>query len=351
MKVLVTPLDWGLGHATRCVPIIKEFLLQGHQVVVATSGGALRLLQIEFPRLEFFELPSYQPEYTTSSNLVPKLIGQGAKFMKAMEQEHRLTKEIVAARSIQTVVSDHRYGCYSSQTENIFVAHQINFQFQGFWKIGANLFNRWHHRKLSLFHQVWIPDLPGSLLSGHLSRSHFPNCKYIGLLSRFSKPTLREILYDLMVVVSGPEPQRCLFERLMKTEVSKTNLKVIMVKGQPGLKQHGESHHRITGVDHLPTEELQQAIEHSKFIVCRSGYSSLMDLARLRRANVLLVPTPGQPEQLYLAQMLTEQRWVHSVSQDRLSLQSDLVAASSYKGFAEWEVQDLLSQAVASLHS
>jgi predicted glycosyltransferase len=351
MKVLVTPLDWGLGHATRCVPLIRELIRQGHEVEVASSAGALRLLQLEFPLLEFFELPSYQPEYSVSSNLLPKLIRQSTKFLSAIRQEHRLIEEIAKSRAIQTIISDHRYGCHSGNTKNIFVTHQVNFQFQGFWAVGGGLFNSWHHRNMLPFQEIWIPDLPGSLLSGNLSRSHLPNCKYVGLLSRFHEPSLRQLQFDLLVLISGPEPQRSVFERIMKLEVSKTNFKALIVKGQVGLKQNILSQHQIAEVDHLPGDQLQQAIEQSKFIVCRSGYSSLMDLARLKRKNVLLVPTPGQPEQVYLAKMLKDQGLVHSVSQNEISLEMDLSSANQYKGFVEMVEQDLLHTAVASIDS
>lgn len=349
MKVLVAPLDWGLGHATRCVPIIQELVRQGHEVEVASSAGALRLLQIEFPQLEFFELPSYHPEYSVSSNLLPKLISQSKKFFSAIKQEHLLIEEIVKARAIEIIVSDHRYGCHSGKTKNIFVTHQVNFQFQGFWKAGGGLFNSWHHRSMLPFQEIWIPDLPGSLLSGDLSRSSLPNCKYVGILSRFREPSLQEIQYDLLVLISGPEPQRSIFERIMKWEVSKTNFKVLIVKGQVGLKQNNLTQHQIAEVDHLPGDELQQAIEQSKFIVCRSGYSSLMDLARLKRKNVLLVPTPGQPEQIYLAKILNNKSLIHSVSQHKISIEEDLRLASQYKGFEELVEQDLLQAVVASI--
>lgn len=351
MKVLVTPLDWGLGHATRCVPIIHELIRQGHEVEVASSAGALRLLQIEFPQLEFFELPSYQPEYSVSSNLLLKLIRQSAKFLSAIKEEHRLIEEIVKARSIKVIVSDHRYGCHSANTKNIFVTHQVNFQFQGFWKVGGGLFNFWHHRNMLPFQEIWIPDLPGSLLSGELSRGHISNCRYVGLLSRFHELSLQQIQYDLLVLNSGPEPQRSIFERIMKWEVSKTNFRVLMVKGQVGLKQNNLTQHQITEVDHLPSDELLCAIEQSRFIVCRSGYSSLMDLARLKKKNVLLVPTPGQPEQIYLAKILKDQGLIYSVSQHKISLEEDLRLASQYKGFVEMVEPDLLPTAVASIDS
>lgn len=351
MKVLVTPLDWGLGHATRCVPIIHELLRQGDDVEVASSGSALRLLQLEFSQLEFFELPPYQPLYSASSNLLPKLIGQGSRFLKVIEQEHQLITDIAKARSIHTIISDHRYGCYTVGTKNVFVTHQVNFQFQSFWKIGGGLFNSWHHRMMAAFQEIWIPDLPGSALSGDLSLNQLPACKYVGLLSRFTEPRQQDFKYDLLVLMSGPEPQRSIFEQLMRQQVATTNFKVLLVKGQPSLKTNSYNQHQIGEVDHLTSAELQQVIEQSEFVVCRSGYSSVMDMARLKRRNLLFVPTPGQPEQIYLARMLQSKGLAHYVSQDHVLLEQDLRVASTYQGFADLMEQDLLSNAVASLHS
>lgn len=350
MKVLVTPLDWGLGHATRSIPIIYHLLRQGHDVELASSGGALRLLQLEFPNLIFFELPPYQPQYAVSSNLLPRLLCQSKKFLHAIEQEHLLTEEIVKARGVQAIISDHRYGCHTAATTNIFVTHQVNFQFRGFWKMGAGIFNAWHHQKMSPFHHVWIPDLPGSWLSGQLSRNPLSNSRYIGLQSRFSLPQIREVRYDILVLLSGPEPQRSIFEQLMRAEISKTNFNVLMVKGQPGLNQNTAERDQITEVAHLASDQLQQAIEQSRFVVCRSGYSSVMDMARLKRRDLLFVATPGQPEQEYLARMLKAQGLVHSVSQHRISLGRDLMEASRYSGFVHAVEEDLLPQALASLH-
>ncbi|MFM7854830.1 MAG: glycosyltransferase [Flammeovirgaceae bacterium] len=346
---MVAPLDWGLGHATRCVPIVKELMNQKHEVLVASSGGALRLLQLEFPHLEFFELPSYRPIYSKSFNLIFALLPQVPKFLKAITHEHEHVAEIVKEKGVQVIISDHRYGCHSQNTKNIFITHQVHFQFQGFWKLGGGWVNRWHHRMMAPFQKIWIPDLPGSILSGGLSTKHGFNASYIGILSRFKLPTPRQKKYDLLVIVSGPEPQRSVFETLMKAEASKTNYKTLILKGKPSVCHNTESQGNITEVDHLMAHQLQEAIEQSHFVVCRSGYSTILDLARLKRNNILFVPTPGQPEQKYLAQVLAGNKLVHAVQQDSVCMKSDLELAIKYKGFADIEEQYLLEKAIASL--
>jgi UDP-N-acetylglucosamine transferase subunit ALG13 len=349
MKVLVAPLDWGLGHATRCVPIVKELMNQRFEVLIASSGGALRLLQLEFPQLEFFELPSYRPIYSKSFNLIFALLAQLPKFLKAIAHEHEQVSEIVREKGVQVIISDHRYGCYSQNTKNIFITHQVHFQFHGFWKLGGGWVNRWHHRRMAPFQKIWIPDLPGSVLSGGLSAKPSSNASYIGILSRFELPTPRQKKYDLLVIISGPEPQRSVFETLMKAETSKTNYKTLIVKGKPYLDRNTVSQKNYTEVDHLMANQLQEAIEQSHFIICRSGYSTILDLARLKKNNILFVPTPGQPEQEYLAQVMEGNKLVHAVQQDSVCLKTDLERAIKYRGFVDIEEQNLLESAIASL--
>lgn len=352
MKVIITPLDWGLGHATRCVPVIRELMDTGHEVSVATSGSALILLKQEFPTLQFFELPSYNPIYSSNGWLVVKLLSQVFKFLDAVKKEHRQIQHLLNEHHFDLIISDHRYGCYSKNTKSIFITHQLNFLFSGFWKWGSALVNRWHHSKMKKFHAIWVPDLADSSLSGNLSKSNLKNVMFIGSLSRFSQPIdVTKKKYDLLVLISGPEPQRTIFESLVKTQLVKTAIRSFIVKGKPDGQGELSTNEKVSEANHLSTPQLQQAIEQSEFILCRSGYSTVMDLAKIKKKNVIFVPTPGQPEQEYLAWRFKSQGIAHSVEQNDLAIEKDMKLAMGFEGFGFSSSNDLLIKAIEKLRS
>jgi uncharacterized protein (TIGR00661 family) len=350
LKILITPLDWGLGHATRCIPIINALVQQGNSISIASSGSALVLLKKEFPTFQFFELPSYNPVYASNGWLVMKLLGQVAKFFRAIKKEHEQIQQIVKEHFFDVIISDHRYGCYSQQTKNIFITHQVNFLFTGFWKLGAALVNHWHHQKMEQFDLVWVPDLPDQKFSANLSKSDNKRIQYIGILSRFLK--LNEEVkkkYDLLILISGPEPQRTIFEELVKHQLANTALQILIVKGKLTEGEEIRLNQSIGEVGHLPTHQLQQVIEQSDFVLCRSGYSTVMDLATLGKKNIIFVPTPGQPEQEYLATKFKSEGIAYSVEQNDLLIERDMKWANDFKGFDCSITNDLLMDAIENL--
>lgn len=352
MKTLITPLDWGLGHATRCVPVIRAMMDKGHEVFVASSGSALMLLKQEFPTLQFFELSSYDPIYSSNGWLVGKLLSQVFKFFDAIKKEHRQIQHLINDHHFNLIISDHRYGCYAKNVKSIFITHQVNFLFSGFWKWGGWLVNRWHHAKMKNFHSIWIPDLADSFLSGELSKSNLEMVKFIGPLSRFSVPVEdSQKKYDLLVLISGPEPQRTIFESLVKKQLEKTAMRSLIVKGKPNGREELSTEANVTEANHLSAAQLQQTIEQSEFILCRSGYSTVMDLAKLKKKNVIFVPTPGQPEQEYLAWRFKSDGIAHSIEQRDLAIEKDMKLARGFKGFSFSSNNDTLIKAIEKLRS
>lgn len=321
----------------------------GHEVFVASSGSALILLKQEFPTLCFFELPSYNPIYSSHGWLVVKLLSQAFKFFDAIRKEHRQIQKLVNEHHFDLIISDHRYGCYSENAKSIFITHQVNFLFSGFWQWGGGLVNRWHHNKMKNFNSIWVPDFADSSLSGELSKSSLRNTVYIGPLSRFSPPIATEKKYDLLVLISGPEPQRTIFENLVKTQLKKTTLESLIIKGKPNGREESSTKENITEANHISTVQLQQAIEQSEFILCRSGYSTVMDLAQLNKKNIIFVPTPGQPEQEYLAWKFKSDGIAHSVEQKDLLIEKDMELAKVFRGFGFLSSNDLLVRAMEKL--
>ncbi|MFN7793584.1 MAG: glycosyltransferase [Cyclobacteriaceae bacterium] len=352
-SVLVTPLDWGLGHATRCIPIIRAFRQRDCNVLIATSGDALLLLKLEFPEVPFFEIVSYKAVYAKDGRLLPKLFLQSIKFVSAIRKEHRQLRQILREHPVDLIISDNRFGCYSKNVRSIFVTHQINFVFRPPFKWASRLFSFWNQRKIKRFNECWVPDFPDRPFSGDLSATNDLPVVFVGPLSRFHKPTQPiEFTYDLLVLLSGPEPQRTILEVLITQQLTKLDLKVMFVLGNPHAGDSVVSKGQVSRVGHLKEAELKCIIEESRFVVCRSGYSSILDLAALQKRNLIMIPTPGQPEQEYLAEFLLHKNWVYTVSQKDFDLAMAIDQSVGFLGLNCGEVEgDLLHAAIDRLQS
>lgn len=345
-RVLVAPLDWGLGHATRCIPIIRALHECGCEVILAGSGSSLALLKQEFPQLKFEELPGYQPTYPASGSMMIKLALQAPKFLRAVLKENSAIEKLVDKHQIGLVISDNRYGCYSRKVPSVFITHQLNLLAPAGWGWLAVFANYVTHIFIKRFSECLVPDFPGSILSGRLSRAESQQLKFIGPLSRLNKSPQTNG-YDLLAIISGPEPQRTLFEQLVIREIIKSGKKTLIVRGVMGTERKMIAD-GVEVVDHLNSEKLSEAMAASKMILSRSGYSTIMDLAKLGK-KAIFVPTPGQTEQEYLAQRFKEMQVAYFMDQKLFSLTDALRESENYTGFQNYfSDDDRLKQALAS---
>ncbi|MFK8101539.1 MAG: glycosyltransferase [Saprospiraceae bacterium] len=337
---LITPLDWGLGHATRCIPIIRTLLAEKQTVSIATDGGSLQLLKEEFPTLRFFKLPSYRIKYRWE-NMVFNMALQMPHILRTIWQEHRAIQKIVSSEGIDVIISDNRFGCYHTTTHNIFLTHQLNIKapHQLLEKVIA-----WgNHFWIKRFDECWVPDVEKEALSlaGELSHgTTFKRLRYLGPLSRMTKyPTA--LAYDLVVVLSGPEPQRTYLETLVLNQLPALKLNACIVQGKAELSKAPYFKNNIQIYPYLTSEALNDLMLSAKLILCRSGYSTMMDLAKLEK-KALLVPTPGQTEQEYLARYFCERKCFLYRKQKDLNLAEDYTAALTFSGLSEG--QEITSQ-------
>lgn len=311
---MVCPLDWGLGHATRCIPIIHSFIKQHHKVIVGSSGNQLVLLKNEFPDITFIDLKGYDIEYPKGDSMVTKMIIQLPKIKRAINEEHLWLEKIIDEFGIDMVVSDNRYGLWSKRVKSVLITHQIFVKAP----FGECVIEQLLKRQFNNFDEIWIPDFEGeNNLSGDLShKKPLPSkFRYIGPLSRFAKylvnsnglrtkKTYQEVEhfeFDFMAIISGPEPQRTIFEDLIIKQVENTNLKGVLVRGLPNSDEKLKiENSEIQIFNHLETTQFNDYIQKSMVVISRSGYSTIMDLATLGK-KAILVPTSGQTEQEYLA--------------------------------------------------
>ena len=335
--LLITPLNWGLGHATRCIPIIQQYLDKEWNVLIAGDGVSLELLKSEFPNQKYFTLPGYNIQYWFK-NMYLNILFQWPKILIAALKENFAVREIIKSQQIDLLISDSRFGCFSNKTKSIFITHQLNIQI-GFPPL-QKLVNYFNHGIIRKFDECWVPDNANHAISGQLSiAAGLSNLKYIGILSRMKNLNI-ESQWELLVVLSGPEPQRSIFEKLVLTQIRNLSIKTIIVQGLTGKKiqQSLDDHTKL--ISYATSEELNEMICASKVILCRSGYSSLMDLAATQK-RAMLVPTPGQTEQEYLAQYLSEKGYFLFQNQNEFNLALAMDQVSAYNGFpAEMEINN-----------
>jgi hypothetical protein len=340
LTILVSPLDWGLGHASRMIPVIGHFVQDGHNVILSGSGRSAELLRNTFPGLKFVSLPCPPVRMGSGRHSYFKLILQLPSLGFSVVREHRLVKKIVRDEAVDIIISDNRYGLHCQTAYSVLITHQVSpvlpplfswFEFP-LYVILRNLIQR--------FDQCWIPDFehPEINLSGKLShRYETPsNTRYIGILSRFShpgitsesKPSLR---YDIAVVLSGPEPQVSIFEKQICRQLRTLKKPAILFRGMrnnlletrdlQGFGNRGgiAPPSMIHQVPHLEVNAFSHVLKRARVVISRSGYSSIMDFIALG-ISAILVPSPGQSEQEYLADRMREKGWFKCVAQDKLDL-------------------------------
>jgi uncharacterized protein (TIGR00661 family) len=337
-NVLVTPLDWGLGHATRCVPIINELLKRDWHVFIGGCGDSLELLKKEFPSLTFFQLPAYRPVYPSSGSMGFKMLTQLPKFLSTIKQEHVAIEKIIKASSIDLVISDNRFGCWTSGIPSVFITHQTNILLPKRFKWLTGTVRRMNLSLIRKFSMCWIPDYPdGRSLAGKLKslgkKKLELKVKYIGALSRFGQPEPREILYDIVCVLSGPEPQRSALEKIAIDGLSRSGLRYFVVRGI--ISQQNDSSSKHNQVNFLKGSDLQTVIEQSECVLARSGYSTIMDLSTLGK-KAIFVPTPGQTEQEYLAARLKAKGIAFFAEQEHFDVMEAWTRSHSFTGFNQF---------------
>lgn len=304
INVLICPLNWGIGHATRCVPVIRELLKQGFRVIIGADGLPLELLRLEFPGLEFCRFPGFSPLYPANGNLLVKLFTQIPAFISGIFREHQLLKKLVSDLDLSLVISDNRYGVWHKKVRSVLIIHQIMIKTPRWLRLTEPLLYLANRMLINRFDECWIPDLPGEdNLAGDLSHKYpLPgNAAYIGILSRFeTQSTAQKTRNHILALISGPEPQRSIFEDILSKQLPGLNMPAIVLTGKPGSQEEIQTHGNVTSIPHLPARELQNLIHSASAVICRAGYSSIMDLAATG-TGALLIPTPGQTEQEYLA--------------------------------------------------
>lgn len=350
-NILVAPLDWGLGHATRCIPIIYALIESGAKVVLAGNDIQKALLLGEFPQYKFINLKGYNVKYARrKSKLLWQLAKQLPGIKAAVQYENDWLKDIITKEKIDGVISDNRYGLYHESVPCVFITHQLMIK-NPLGIVGNKVVQFFNYKRIKKFDRCWIPDyagIPG--LSGDLAHPvKMPDIayEYIGSLSRMRPDVFEKKTNHILIMISGPEPQRSIFEQIIFRQLPFYKGTATVVRGLPADKEISTGLPNVIVHNHLSKDLLNVEMCKAEYIICRSGYSSVMDINTVC-AKSILVPTPGQTEQEYLGKYLMQNSFAMSCCQSHFNLQQVLEKAKSfsYSGFINEQPQ-LLKNAVA----
>ncbi len=353
-RVLVCPMDWGLGHATRDVPVIRLLLEAGAEVIIGADNKPLQFLRKRFPQLRWVKMEGYRPEYQKRGPLVLKIAAELPKMMAETMPVRKKLEQIIKQYDIDAVVSDNRYELWSEQVPTVFMTHQLNIELRGMLAPAKGVVRKVLYSFIEKHNEVWIPDVEGEPnLSGILSHvKQFPEVPhyFVGPLSRFEfvkKGDEKTAAVDLLCIMSGPEPQRTILEKRLTDKLKNMDYKTVLLSAKPD-KAERRTVGNVQVLSHADDAAMASLLRNTGLVISRSGYTTVMDLA-VFGTKALFIPTPGQPEQEYLAKRFREKGQYYSVEQSAPHLEQAVEKAMEYPGIKMNNDYLLLRQRIASL--
>jgi len=337
-SVFVSPLNWGLGHASRDIPIIRELLRNGNEVTIGTSGNALAFLKKECPECNFIIFEDYPIPENNGLIFLPAYTAHIPRLIKGYISERKRAEKIFSENKFDLIISDSRMGVYSAKIPSIQINHQLHQSLPLIaWPVEligvcvqADAFKK--------FDKIIVPDNPPTknALAGKLSQSFVPvgddRIYYCGILASVRKEHVQKDI-DYLIVISGMEPQRTVFERILIPQIPRIPGKKVVLLGKPSTDRIGMLDDGTLTYSYVSGEEKSSLMSRAKFIISRSGYTTMMDIAEAGLGSGLLIPTPGQWEQEYLSRYYHNAGWFLSRSQFGLDLLRDVPKARGFSGF------------------
>ena len=338
-NILICPLEWGLGHAGRMIALAAKLREMNYNILFGAGEKHLSFLRNEMPGLTYINFPGFSPGY---SRFLPQYLALLLKIpllLYHIIHEHIRLKRIIPEYAIDIVISDNRFGLWNRRIKTVYVTHQplipLPKLFNRFEFIGVTL----HRMVISRYSLCFIPDLPGDLnISGRLSHGvRLPqNVRFTGILSRFSGITSSGIenpagFRHNTVILSGPEPQRGIFGKKLTDILKDKEHPAVILGGKSDKPADMIRSGNIVYFNHLSGPAMKEVINGSEAIISRSGYTTIMELISLN-CSALLIPTPGQTEQEYLARYLADKGWFTTITQKEINAGISLPSIKSKWG-------------------
>jgi len=350
MKILFGVFDWGIGHAIRDIPLIDE-LLKDNEVHIISTGRALKIVRDHFKdRCLYYDVPSVHPPYTKTRFFKVKFTLLGLTMLRSLSDARKSSQEIVG-RGFDKVISDCRYDVYDTPQNSYLINHQLRFK----TPFGAErVFEKWLASRMKRYRYILVPDFEQKSLSVRLSHDlrylQADKIKYIGILSHISKLDVPEDI-EYFVSLSGPEIQRKLLEDKIISQLDQLEGKIVIAGGNPE-SDSNRVYEKFECYGFLGAKQQENFMNRAKFVVARAGYTTVMELVELNKKRVLLLPTPGQPEQEYLADYYEKKKYFHHVSQYRLKLRDDIEKSKQFEGFdPPWKTQESVKRFMQVINS
>lgn len=352
-NVLVCPLDWGLGHVSRIIPILNRLLQNNCKLYISCSRSQFLFLQQENIPFEWIPCSSPEIKYKARTLNAFDLLALVPRIYAGIVRDRKHIKQWIKKYNIHLIISDSRFGCYHKKIPSVVITHQINMKLPPSVSFFEPILS-WHIKKrIRKFRYCWVPDIPSfPNFAGDLSLNHNLSVQYIGILSRFEKaaPSLQatQYEYEALGIISGPEPQRSIFAQLLLSQMKQLPFRCGLVMGKPDYSKTPVQDNNVTIFPFASSTELYQLILSSKYIVARAGYSTIMDLIALQR-TAILVPTPGQTEQEYLANYYQTRKTFVVSTQENLKLDKALEELSVYTFNYQYTSNHLLDNAIEKI--
>lgn len=330
VNILISPLGWGLGHAARIIPLARRLALMGHNVIIAADSSLRPFFESELPGTKFSVLPGFSPFYSAFLPQYLVLLLQVPALAWHSAREHFAVRKIIRLNCIDLLISDNRFGLWNTKVTSVYITHMLRIPFPRYFRFLEFSGIFLHSTIIRQYDFCLVPDLPGETnLSGRLSHGIKlqSNIRYVGIMSRMSAPEAgpaavpqnsdKDYSGPVLLILSGPEPQRTLFRKKIESLMKINDTKLVILGGDPAGsdKYNREADYYA----HAGPERMQKLILGCRLVVCRSGYSTLMDLVTVGRSAVL-VATPGQTEQEYLAAYVASKGWFAMYGQGSISL-------------------------------
>jgi len=276
----------------------------------------------ELVDVQFVEIDGYNIKLSASNNHLFVILSQIPKIINKIYYENKFVSNYLKTNRLDLIISDNRYGFRNKKVKSIFITHQTYIKTPLKIKLFEKILNKINTILINKFNECWIPDFEDNEnLSGELSHKNksIKNQKFIGILSRFNEITDDEKTIKYLIILSGPEPQRTIFENLILEQLAETNFYATIVRGT--IKNKLENTKKISFLNLANKLQISELASKSEKIISRSGYTSIMDYYKMRE-KVILVPTHGQTEQEYLANYLSKQGLFKSVSQNNFDIRT-----------------------------
>jgi uncharacterized protein (TIGR00661 family) len=335
MKIIYAACSWGLGHATRSLPVIRRLIKEGNDLTIISSGRSLDVLKKEVSDdasyVDIVDYPMLLSE--NARQFMAKAVVYWPLFLKRIESGLLQLNKVLKKKNYDLIVSDGRYDMYNKDIPSFFISHQMRIMNPlriKMFETGSELFNMFFFKR---FAGILVPDYRDDDFSGDLSHNlnkiDENKLHYVGVMSDFRKKKVQKNI-DFFVSISGPEPQRSILENIIVSQLDNISGRIVMTlgKAEHDSKQKNKD---ITTYSFLNKEKREELLNRSKLVISRSGYSTIMDLA-VFGTKALLIPTPGQIEQEYLGLYHNSLQTFHCVKQQNLNLKKDVEIAYQKQG-------------------